>query len=294
MSAPRKGIAPSPSPSLLAFGGGLLPDKPTPSIVHVTPEIAERWLKGNTVNRKIREAAVNQYASDMLAGRWSLTGDAICFSPDGLLLNGQHRLRAVIAADVAVPMLIMRNVPVEAMGNMDAGTKRTAADYFGFHGETHGAALASSAKLAVLYSDGRIYKDRKVQSISNGELLEFVEENPDLRESVSFIYSHARAIDLTPTVKIVGHWIFTHAASREDADAFFLSLASRIGLPVGSPILALDSRIREMRRQRVRLSHREELYLLVKTWNYWRTGRAVQKLSAKSKTGDLRIPAVAR
>jgi hypothetical protein len=267
---------------------------PSPAIVNVTPETAEAWLAGNTVNRKIRIDAVNQYASDMLSGRWSLSADAICFSPDGLLLNGQHRLNAVIAADVTVPMLVLRNVPLEAMSNMDTGRKRSAADDLGFHGETHTAALASALKLAILYTDGRIYKDRKVQNVSNGELREFLSENGDLRDSLASVYNSYKTIDLTPTVKIVGHWLMSRAASPTEADVFFGLLASRVGLPEGSPILALDSRLRELRRTRTHLNHREELTLLVKTWNYWRVGRSVRTIAAKSKGSDARIPAVAR
>ena len=270
------------------------PALPTADLVSVTPEMAELWLSGNTVNRKIRIAKVNQYASDMLAGRWGVSNDAICFSPDGLLLNGQHRLSAVIAAGVTVSMLVMRNVPVEAMGNMDTGAKRSSADFFSFMGETHVAALSSALKFALLYSDGRIYRDRKVQEVSHGELLEFLEENPDLRESVKFVYAHTRPVDLKPTAKIVAHWLFSRAADAEQANLFFELLASRAGLPAGSPILALDSRIREMRRQRVFSTTREELFLIVKAWNYWRTGRTASKLSAKSKSGEVRIPAVAR
>jgi hypothetical protein len=267
---------------------------PSPAIVNVTPEMAEAWLAGNTVNRKIRIDAVNQYASDMLSGRWSLSADAICFSPDGLLLNGQHRLNAVIAADVTVPMLVLRNVPVEAMSNMDTGRKRSAADDLGFHGESNTAALASALKVAILYCDGRIYKDRKLQSVSNGELREFLSENEDLRDSLMAVYHGYKTIDLTPTAKIVGHWLMSRAASPAEADIFFGLLASRVGLPEGSPILALDSRLRELRRTRTYLNHREELTLLVKTWNYWRAGRSVRTLAAKSKGSDTRIPAVAR
>lgn len=266
--------------------------EPTAELINVTPDLAASWLNGNTVNRKIREAAVNQYASDMIAGRWTLTNDAICFSPEGLLLNGQHRLNAVVAADETVAMLVMRNVPVEVMGNMDAGIKRTGSDFFGFHGETNTAALASALKLALLYTDGRIYKDRKVQSVSNGEMQDFLAENPEIRDSVVWIYANARTVDLSPTVKIVGHWLFSAASTREQADTFFELLATRIGLPKGSPILALDSRIREMRRFKTRLNHREELSLLVKAWNYWRTGREVRSLAAKAR-GEVRIPPVA-
>lgn len=263
-------------------------------IVTVTPQLAEQWLSGNTVNRKIRIAKVNDYASDMLAGRWTISEAAICFAPDGKLLNGQHRLTAVVASGVAVPMLVMRNVPLAAMGNMDSGVKRSAADQLGFDGEKNAAALASAVRLAILYTDGRIYKDRKIQGTTNGELREFVADNPDLRDSVAFIYAHAGTVDLTPTAKIVAHWIFARTTTSDEANLFFELLASRTDLPAGSPILALDSRLREIRKSRVRLTHREELYLLVKAWNYWRLGRQVRSIAVRTKAADLRIPAVAR
>lgn len=262
----------------------------TPEIVNVTPEIAEEWLNGNTVNRKIRADAVYEYADDMTAGRWTISDSAICFSPDGKLLNGQHRLCAVISSGATVAMLILRNVPPEAMGNMDSGRKRTMADVFSFEQENNAAALASSVRLALLYTDGRIYKDRKVQGTSKGAIKDFLAEHPELRLSVTFAYTGARGVDLSPSARAVAHWLFARAAGYDAADEFFESLSSRIGLTHGSPLLALDSRLRELRRSRTRLTHREELYLLAKTWNYWREGRSVRVIAARPKGSDIRIP----
>lgn len=265
--------------------------KPSPSIVHVTPEIAERWLAGNTVNRNLRSTAVRQYAADMVAGRWTLTGDALCFAPDGKLLNGQHRLSAIIASGCTVPMLVMRNVAPESMRNMDTGRARTAADTLRFEGEQNATALAAAARLALLYSDGRLYKDHRLRSVSIGELQQFIADHPDLRESVHAI-SSARVGNVTPTAQVVAHWMFTQTAGAHDATSFFLSLRDLVGLEAGSPILALNSRLRDARQKRTKLTHREELYLLVKGWNYWRTGHHVSKIAAQPKSGEFRIPAV--
>lgn len=267
---------------------------PAAAVVAVTPALAEEWLASNTVNRRIRIGAVNQYAGDMAAGRWTISDSAICFSPSGELLNGQHRLNAVIQSGATVSMLVMRNVPVESMSNMDAGRKRTAADALDFDGESNPALLAAAAKLALLYSDGRIYRDRKVQATSTGELREFLVENPDLRYSVFSVNTVARSVDLTPTAKVVAHWIFVRSASEDAADEFFELLSTRVGLPDGSPILALDSRIRELRKTRTRINHRTELYLLIKAWNYWRAGRSVKSLALTSKASDAQLPAVSR
>ncbi|HET6915311.1 MAG TPA: hypothetical protein VFH56_04410 [Acidimicrobiales bacterium] len=268
--------------------------RPIAAFVEVTPRLAEEWLAGNTVNRKVRPDAVNQYAADMIAGRWTISESAICFSPDGELLNGQHRLRAVIQSGATICMLVMRNVPIESMSNMDAGRKRTTADALGFDGESSPHLLAAATKLALLYTDGRLYRDRKVQSVSTGELRDFLAAHPDLRYSIFSVSTVARPVDLTPTAKVVAHWIFTHAVSEDVADEFFELLSTRVGLPEGSPILALDSRIRELRRSKSRINHRSELHLLIKAWNHWRAGRAVRSLTLPNKAADAQLPAVAR
>lgn len=268
--------------------------RPIAAFVEVTPDLAEEWLAGNTVNRKLRIDAVNQYAADMSSGRWTISESAICFTPDGKLLNGQHRLRAVVQSGETVAMLVMRNVPIDSMSNMDAGRKRTTADALGFDGESSPHLLAAAAKLALLYTDGRLYRDRKVQSISTAELRDFLAVHPDLRYSIFSTATVARTVDLTPTAKVVAHWIFTHAASEDDADEFFELLSTRVGLPEGSPILALDSRIRELRKSKARINHRSELHLLIKAWNYWRNGRSVRSLALTSKAVDAQLPAVSR
>lgn len=86
-------------------------DEPTAVVIDVTPELARVWLRANTRNRNTRERAVTEYARDMVAGHWNLNGEAIKFAYDGSLLDGQHRLRAVIEADATVQMLVVVGLP---------------------------------------------------------------------------------------------------------------------------------------------------------------------------------------
>ena len=63
-------------------------------LVTITPEIAEMLLARNPDNRHRSPDVVNRYASDMRSGRWSLTGESLKISTDGLLNDGQPRIRA--------------------------------------------------------------------------------------------------------------------------------------------------------------------------------------------------------
>ena len=89
---------------------------------------AAELLQGNTRNRALNKRAVARYADQMRQGHWLIGNDAICIAADGTLLNGQHRLNAVIEADVELQMLIRHGVSPDEIKAMDQGAKRQAAD----------------------------------------------------------------------------------------------------------------------------------------------------------------------
>ena len=77
----------------------------------ITPEMAQEYLKYNTENyRSINNGRVISYSNDMKSGKWQMNGEAIKFSEDGKLLDGQHRLQAIVRAGIPVEMLVIRGV----------------------------------------------------------------------------------------------------------------------------------------------------------------------------------------
>lgn len=104
----------------------------------ITPSLASAYLGFNKRNRPLRKSVVLQYAKDMRAGKWELHHQGIAFNCDGTLLDGQHRLAAVIESQVSVPMLVTRGVSESAQLTMDDHAKRTAADAIGLaHGKDY-------------------------------------------------------------------------------------------------------------------------------------------------------------
>jgi len=96
-------------------------------VLDITPSMAARWLEGNTHNRPISQGHVERLAREMKAGRWRLTHQGIAFSPSSRLLDGQHRLWAVVLADVTVTMRVFFNEPPENIECLDGGLARSAA-----------------------------------------------------------------------------------------------------------------------------------------------------------------------
>lgn len=102
--------------------------EPYCSVMAITPSMAARWLEGNTHNRPVNQGHVERLAREIKAGRWRLTHQGIAFSPGGVLLDGQHRLWAIVMADVQVTIRVFFNEPPENVEYLDGGLLRSAAD----------------------------------------------------------------------------------------------------------------------------------------------------------------------
>lgn len=81
----------------------------------VTPGIAQALLDHSAKNQRfVRVGKVSEYARAMKAGKWLWVGDPIRFGSNGEMIDGQHRLSAVIESgvtlhDVVVMVLDAKN-----------------------------------------------------------------------------------------------------------------------------------------------------------------------------------------
>jgi hypothetical protein len=261
-----------------------LVSKPTASVVFVTPDMAKRWLKLNTHNRKVRDADVRRYARDMASGDWSLTGEAVKFDAAGTLLDGQHRLAAIVLSGATVPLFVIRGVDSEAQAHMDTGRKRTASDVLSLSGETHSSLLAATARLALGVNLGGSNIGR--YEASHAEITEFVNDNPGLRYAVDFIRQYARRTDCPPAIAAYAFWRMARIDTME-AGQFWMAAADKIGLRQGDPTIALTNRLAEARRNRQRLSKEAYLSLIFRAWNARRAGKSLSLLRVNSSAGGI-------
>lgn len=76
----------------------------------IDASLARDLLSRNTSNRSISDKLVDAIARDIVQGRWMLTHQGIALDPDFNLLDGQHRLLAIMKANRAVPICVTYNV----------------------------------------------------------------------------------------------------------------------------------------------------------------------------------------
>jgi hypothetical protein len=101
----------------------------------ITPEIAKNILnEGNYDNRNIRKGHVQNLASRILRGEWKLTPQGIILHTSGRLLDGQHRLLAIVQADTPVTTTVFTVSDESVFKTLDQGAKRSMADISGVDG----------------------------------------------------------------------------------------------------------------------------------------------------------------
>ena len=76
----------------------------------ITPEQEQQYLDNNAKHRPIKDKKVAEYMMEMQNGEWRLNGKTICFDWNGRLLNGQHRLSAVVRSGVSLTTVVVRGL----------------------------------------------------------------------------------------------------------------------------------------------------------------------------------------
>lgn len=118
----------------------------TAKVENISPYTATMYLKDAGKNRKLSEKKVQDYAKQMADGEWVLNGEPIIFGKSGKLIDGQHRLRAVIYANTTVQMLVVRGVDDEYFDSIDSGKSRSLQDVFSCNEVTNSQLVSSIVK----------------------------------------------------------------------------------------------------------------------------------------------------
>jgi len=229
----------------------------------IDPMRAAAYLRQNTRNRRVVQAHVASIARDIVAGRWMLNAQPICFDRDGLLLNGQHRLLAVILADGAIEVPVIRGLPQAAHATYDLHAKRS---------PEFGAALDSFGDRALISAMANMLWRRELRppgarhaKATASEIRAIVADHPRLLELRSFgrkMVDHGRA-----SVMGYGAYVIERADAVRGPE-FLRSLESGGELPAGHPILMLRRQLQRLRRDKV--PQEEQLAALLTGWERYR------------------------
>lgn len=254
----------------------------------VTPELAAEWLaKPSARQRSVARNTVAKYSRAMTEGRWhEPTTDPIAFTEDGLLLNGQHRLTAVVKSGVSLEMLVAYDVPAILFDVIDTGRARTASQ---FVGQPYANELAATARLLLWYDERRLADPTKVaqptgsgaMSFDNDEILAVIEgeASATLAEAVREGKNAYRWCGIPTSV----HAAVLVIARREGADSgrldgWLYGITEGIGLELDDPRRRLRQRLTDHNSKHLRRSIPAVWMLTVRAFNAYMQGRPVKTL----------------
>lgn len=214
-------------------------------VINVTPALAAHYLSNNPSNRRIAPSRVSSFASMMEAGQWVVNGETIVVSATGRLLDGQHRLSAVIEYGRAVPMLIATGAADSTFSTIDIGAKRTASHIFTMSDIPYAAATAAAA--AILYK--LFHNVMATHSVPTPYLLELVRRYPQISQ---WAPKAERSKNIIATAPLLAACVYLDAIAHTPQLAAELVEGLQTGenLSRGNPVLALRNRSLNMRAMR--------------------------------------------
>ena len=248
-------------------------------VVMISSKQAARWLEEyRGPNRRTSDTQVLRFQSDMENGRWHFEGAPLRISKTNKLLDGKHRLTALAntVPEMEIPFVVEWGLDDDAQLYMDQLQSRTVAQQLSLRGLSNASIYSAVAKLYLDWTRNRLFsRGATVGVTSKPEVAEWVIEHQELLDTLS--ETGFRKID-APASVLGAFGLAILQTSPVKAFKFFEKLDSGIGLEDGDPILALDRRLRNIRRSGVALKQREYLALLIKAWNAWVSGEYLSKV----------------
>lgn len=251
----------------------------------ITPTVAQRLLDGNTDNRPAKPRHVKFLADQMRAGAWKVTGDPVKIAASGRLLDGQHRLMAIVESGTTQHVYVARNCEEEIFSVLDTGRTRSAGDVLAIAGMKNANNLAAAAKLLYLYDNDMLATmGHKLKVATHQALLEYVQG----RDLDSFVTQgltwYTRCRLLAAAEWIVLYYLLAQKNPKKGFD-FMQQIATGLNLTEGHPVYLLRTKLAAAREGRFNFTPAERMALTIKAWNALREGKKIGMLTWRMSEG---------
>jgi hypothetical protein len=263
----------------------------------VTPGKAAAMLAANTSNRPLSKAVVRSFTDAIRRGEWMVTHQGIAFDADGVLIDGQHRLAAVVEADQPVDMLVITGVDAATFDVLDTGKRRNAADVLAIEGEKSTSMLAAMVRTVWLYENRpEANWSSGSAGVSNHQIVATLEQHPTLREFVKVGERVATATGMIKSAAGAASYLVEQANKRADLSGWYEGVVDGAGLAKQDPRLVFRRVMFNMARRQAgqvmrRRYTREHVALYLRAFNAWATGETLSHLRYAPREP---LPAIAK
>jgi len=252
----------------------------------VTPQMAQKWLSQGGKNRKLSVHHTKSLAESMKAGKWVLNAQTVCFDITGKLIDGQHRLSAVVMSGMTVPMLIVRGVDdPRAFETYDTNVKkRGVADIVGMEGVRNANHTSAVARRLVAWEKCAVKNEfsltnQAYKQIAGYEIIDYIRNNSCKIQSIVAEMASSLPCKRCGAGSALIASLFICNEFDEVATMLFMeSLKTGANLGQHSPVHALREKLVDPPERRGMFWETEVMALTIKSWNKYLYGKEVKSL----------------
>lgn len=213
------------------------------TLTYVSPAVAAEWLRSKPdYQRKLHPKHVEKLASAILAGEWRLNGATIVFNDKGELIDGQHRLAAIVEAGQGVSTLVVTGVPQELAVFHTLGDVRTRRLSDFLNGKRNVTSIASCIGYIAQWRAGHWPPHRTGNNRTMPELLEIAEQYEGQIDNLTTRLRLAGSLTGQSGFCLFLALMYTESVDTERTLQFFDRLGDGVGLSKDSPIYWLRNR----------------------------------------------------
>lgn len=251
----------------------------------ITPQIATSLLENNTINRPLSDAHVHRIARQITGGHWKFNGDTIKIADTKDVVDGQHRLWAVIEANMSIETIIVYGVARDAFSTLDTIRKpRSGSDVLALGGMERGKSTkftAAALKLLFAYQhDPDLRNMGKIGNrAENSDIEALFVSHPNLPEAVGKV----AALHSVAAVSALAFVYYIAVSKNENlAEQMITILDAPAGTSASNPFYQLRKALvaHEKKRRTV-----EQIALMFKALNIAKNGKKIDRLIWKCQ-GD--------
>lgn len=246
--------------------------------VLVTPDLAYELLTANELNRPINQFKVEEWATAMKTGRWRDIHQGVAIDTEGRVLDGQHRLMAIIETNIPMWMRISFEESRENFPLIDVGRRRVAPQFMKVK---HATAVAGAARILSIFdgtTDAIDIQDLKTKNSSMSNILESVGRWPELNAWSSKAASAYSATRISTSLHLVVIAMAARTAYADGINDWFEGLTDGIGLYVDDPRTHLRNRWSRDYRILSGTGRKQGLISIMKSWNAYVTQSPMRQL----------------
>lgn len=256
-------------------------------------------MAANTSNRPLSRSTVSGFAEAMRRGDWLVTHQGIAFDTNGVLVDGQHRLAAVIEADLPVEMTVFTEVEPDTFDVLDTGKKRNAADVLAIEGEKSTAMLAAMVRTVWQYTNRpEASWSGGGAAVTNHQIVQMLAAQPAIRDFVAVGERIASETGMIKSAAGAAAYLVERANKGKKAQLaqWHQGVIDGAGLGRNDPRLVFRRTMFAMARKQAgvvqrRRDTREHVALYLKAFNAWAAGETITQLRFAAREP---VPAIAK